>query len=418
MPSWWFWSLPLLLHRLRAALRSGRRLGLAGWSAAVLLAVLVLPLTGSYGVLPVLAVLGFIALLSGAARWSPRRRAVVAAAALLGVSIAFLVLLQVRGFTPWAADQAHNPVSQRLFNWRSAASIWHEHQLAGAGPGNFGVAYARHRLPGANETVVAHNTFLHVAAEGGILPGAALLLLALLLGWRALRRLVAAPAGGEGDGAQRALCYTVLALLLYACFEITVEFPGIGYPGIFLLSLASLRLFPPRGPLPVPPAREGAAAVPVSLQPAGAALLALVLLAGFLWTCTWYRGQEQLARAMTLAAQGPAVREEALRAADEASNWDPLNPEPRAVAGALLLLAGSEEHDPGLLINAGAAFRSAVALDLQRAFFHERLSVAHQGLGEGLAALVEADKAFRLYPLQPRYRDWRVEMLRRMGGGS
>ncbi len=411
-------TLPLLLHRARAARHNRSRRGMAGWGAALLLAAVVLPLTGSFGILPVLAVLGFIALLAGAPGWSTRRRVAVAGAALICVALAFVVVLQVRGFTPWAADQAHNPVSQRLFNWRSAVSIWHDHQLAGAGPGNFAVAYAGHRLPGANETVVAHNTYLHTAAEGGILPVTALVLLALLLGGGAVRRLLAGPAPGGDEEATRALSYASLALLLYACFEITVEFPGIGYPGIFLIALTSLRLFPPGTAAPEPAGGERSGRTPVSLEPAGAVVLALVLLAGFLWTGCWYRGQQHLARAMDLAAQGPAAREDALQAAEDASLWSPLDPEPHAVAGALLLAAGSETHDPGLIRHAGAAYGAATALDPRRAFFHERLSLVHHGLGEGLAALVEADKAFRCYPLQPRYRDRRAEMLRRVGGGS
>ncbi len=408
--------LPLLLHRARAAHGSGRRPALAGWGTALLLALLVLPLTGSYGALPVLAALGFIALLAGAPRWSPRRRAVTAGVALLCVTFAFVVVLQVRGFTPWAADQSHNPVSQRLFNWRSAASIWNEHPLTGAGPGNFGLAYARHRLPGANETMVAHNTWLHAAAEGGVLPGLSLAVLGLLLGWRTVRRLLSGPAGGSG--AQRAFCYAVLALLLYSCFEITVEFPGIGYPGVFLIALASRSLFPRPASAPASPAGGTDAAPAVSLEAPGAAVLALILSAAFLFSGTWYCGQEHHVRALALAAEGPSVKEEALQAARAASRWNPLNPEPHALRGALLLSAGAEQRAPETLREAGAAFQSASALDPDRAFFHERSSVVHEGLGQGLAAFLEADKAWRLYPLQPRYQNRRAELLRRAGGGS
>jgi O-antigen ligase len=406
-------ALPLLLHRARTAYGAGRQPALAGWGAAVLLALLVLPLTGSYGALPVLAALGFIALLAGAPRWSPRRRAVTAATALLCLIIVFVVVLQVRGFTPWDVDQSHNPVSQRLLNWRSAVSIWNEHPLSGAGPGNFGVAYARHRLPGANETVVAHNSWLHLAAEGGVLPGLSLAFLGLLLGWRTVRRLLSGRAGERGT--ERALCYTGLALLLYACFEITVEFPGIGYPGVFLIALGSRSLFPPPATVPAPPAGGDGAAPALSLEAPGGVVLALILTAAFLFTGSWYRGREHLSRALAQAAEGPPARELALRSAGAASRWNLLDPEPHALRGALLLSAGT---DPETLGEAGAAFRTASALDPDRAFFHERISVVHQGLGQGLAAFLEADRAWRLYPLQPRYRNRRAELLQRAGGGS
>jgi len=404
-------ALPLMLHRVRAALRR-HRAAAAGWAAAALLGLVVLTLTGSYGALPVLAALGFVALLARSSRWTPRRRAAAGGVAVLLAAAAFLVVFQVRGFTPWDAEQAHNPVRQRLFNWRAAAAAWQEHPLAGVGPGNFQVAYARHRPAGANETVVAHNTYLHLAAEGGTLPAVALAALALLLGWRILRRL--STAAGGGDGAGRAVGYAALALLLYGCFEITVEYPGIGYPGLLLIALAAAWSSPAVHPVARSEDRGASGMSVVSLEPAGAVVLALLLTAGFLWTGCWYLGRGHLERAILLTGEGAPARDEALDAARRAAAWNPLDPEPPAVRGALLLAAGAETGDPRLARRAATAFAAASALDPERAFFHHRLSVAHEAAGEGLSALVQAEKAFRLYPSQPRYRDRRAALIRQL----
>jgi len=395
--------LPLLFHRFTTARHGGRRPAVVGWGAALLLALGVLPLTGSFGVVPVLGVMGLTALLAGAHGWSPRQRAAMAALALVGVAVVFLVVLEVRGFTPWASEQAHNPVSQRLFNWRSACSIWLEHPLTGAGPGNFGVAYARHRLPGANETVVAHNSYLHLAAESGLLPGAALIIVVSLLGWRLGRRLLGAP--GEGEGGARALGYALLALLLYACFEITAEFPGIGYPGVFIAALASLSLFPPQE-------RE-----PGARSAIGGLIVGLVLVAGFAWSVAWYGGQLELERAVALAAGDPGERQESLVAAEAAAAWNPLDPEPWAVRGVVMLAAGRAEQDRDLIRRAGDAYLTASALDPERAFFHDRLSHVHQTLGRDLAAFLAADRAAALYPSESRYRERRQALLPVRGGG-
>jgi len=383
--------LPLMIYRCRSARGAQRQI----WLLPLLLAVLVLPLTGSFGSLPVLIVLGLAVFLPRAGRWSPARRATAAGAILLTAAIAFTLVLQVRGFTPWDPAQAHNPVSQRLFNWRSAVSIWQSHPLAGVGPGNFGVAYTRHRLPGANETVVAHNSYLHLLAEGGLLPGGLLIFLVLLLGRRLLRQLLA----GEGDGRERALSYAVLALLLYGCFEITVEFPGIGFPGIFLVALASRSLFPP-GECERPP-----------LRAPGAVFIAILLAAGFAWTGFWYGGRMQLEEAVSLAAEGPDARQASLTAAAAASSWNPLDPEPWVVRGAMLLATGQPQQ-------AGAAYGQAVALDPQRAFLHHRLSVVQERLGNRLLAFLAADRAHRIYPLEPRYHAQRQRLLQAAGGGS
>ncbi len=105
-------------------------------------------------------------------------------------------------------------------------------------------------------------------------------------------------------------------------------------------------------------------------------------------------------------------------AAATAARWNPLDPEPWAVRGALLLATGREQQDRELLRQAGEAFSLAISLDPQRAFFHDRLSVIHMGLEQRLPAFFEADRAWRLYPLAPRYQDRRQALLQIVGGGS
>lgn len=77
-------------------------------------------------------------------------------------------------------------VESRLDIWDTALSIWSTHPIIGVGPGGFPEAYAEARVPGKDFLPAtlfeppphAHNLFLHVLAEGGLL--ALLILLAVL----------------------------------------------------------------------------------------------------------------------------------------------------------------------------------------------------------------------------------------------
>ena len=76
--------------------------------------------------------------------------------------------------------------AERLKNWGQAVEIVRDHPLAGVGLGN----YSREvdpALAGDRSSIYAHNLFLDIAAETGILNAAVFLFLLLVSVWRNMR---------------------------------------------------------------------------------------------------------------------------------------------------------------------------------------------------------------------------------------
>jgi O-antigen ligase len=69
-------------------------------------------------------------------------------------------------------------VVERMAHWQAAWQMFLEHPLLGVGAGNYPAAYERYSLPGWSEPLGhAHNYYLNVAAESGVLGVVAIMLL-------------------------------------------------------------------------------------------------------------------------------------------------------------------------------------------------------------------------------------------------
>jgi hypothetical protein len=95
----------------------------------------------------------------------------------------------VRGLEVTDANFA---VLERMAHWQAAITMWTEHPWLGVGIGNYATAYPRYALPLWPLALGhAHNYYLNIAAEAGILGLAAYLFLlgtVLVTVWRAARR--------------------------------------------------------------------------------------------------------------------------------------------------------------------------------------------------------------------------------------
>jgi putative inorganic carbon (HCO3(-)) transporter len=87
---------------------------------------------------------------------------------------------------------ANFAVLERMAHWQSALSMWTDHPWLGVGIGNYEPAYGGYALPQWTEALGhAHNYYLNIAAESGLLGLAAYLLLwgtALVGAWHAAQR--------------------------------------------------------------------------------------------------------------------------------------------------------------------------------------------------------------------------------------
>lgn len=105
--------------------------------------------------------------------------------------IPYMGVMEVRGVEVTDANFA---VLERVAHWQSALKMWTDHPWLGVGIGNFEAVYSRYALPLWPLALGhAHNYYLNIAAEAGLLGLMTYLLLwgfALLAAWRAVRRSI------------------------------------------------------------------------------------------------------------------------------------------------------------------------------------------------------------------------------------
>ncbi|HDP35419.1 MAG TPA: O-antigen ligase domain-containing protein, partial [Candidatus Hydrogenedentes bacterium] len=146
--------------------------------------------------------------------------------------------LQEEGITPTATDLA-DPASLRLrFGyWRVALRMAWDNLFTGVGPGNFAIAYPAYQYIGAGDVREAHNGFLQMFAETGLLGGLLFALFWVYFGlWGAWRII------HETNTDEKCILlglYTgVTAFCLHAFLDINFSHPSlvmfaIVYAGLF-----------------------------------------------------------------------------------------------------------------------------------------------------------------------------------------
>ncbi|MCW2606967.1 MAG: hypothetical protein JWO60_1660 [Frankiales bacterium] len=171
---------------------------LSGGTAALGLVVAVLsdavqgPLAAAAGV----AVLAVAVVLDLPER---RRRPLLAALAVVsGLGLA-LLLVGVTGRGPASAFFSGVSFRNRTFYWQAAVSMWQRSPLYGVGLDSYGIRWRQERpieapreLGGDHYSDAAHDVFLQMSAQGGVVLGLAFLLFAGVVGFalvRGLRRL-------------------------------------------------------------------------------------------------------------------------------------------------------------------------------------------------------------------------------------
>jgi O-antigen ligase len=167
-----------------------------GRSMILVLAVVLLTIGVALGasrstMVALAAAAGYVALAAPAAR-EARRGSLRTLAVVVAASLAFLAYADVGRLLSRIDETRQLGLSQRAAIWRDTLGIIRDFPVAGAGAGNFSAAMKLYQTSDRtyfwNE---AHNEYLQVAAEGGLLvaaPAATALIALVVSGWRALRR--------------------------------------------------------------------------------------------------------------------------------------------------------------------------------------------------------------------------------------
>jgi O-antigen ligase/Tfp pilus assembly protein PilF len=223
--------LPLALLRFLQAPRL-RDAFAHGLTAALLLAALVFTYSrGAWIVLGAVVPLGVIILRP--LRWGPVITRFAMLAALVGVLIVMLPQTVASVNTAGAlatratsiVDPSDYSIQGRLNFWRAGLAIFRDHPLVGTGPGTFPAVHAAYQKDVRYYARDAHNFYIQVMSEMGVIGVGALLVLGASIGsmWR---RTLRAAGGKEEYPLLVGVGLGVLAFFLHSAFDMNWMFPA------------------------------------------------------------------------------------------------------------------------------------------------------------------------------------------------
>jgi len=130
----------------------------------------------------------------------------------------FLPYLEIPDVRGMHVTDENFAVVERLAHWQAALGMLNDRPLLGVGIGNYAPVYGGYALPGWEDPLGhAHNYYLHVAAETGLLGLGAYLLLVLAFfwyGWRSLPRV-----SGHWQGVALGILGVLAAFAVHSVFD-------------------------------------------------------------------------------------------------------------------------------------------------------------------------------------------------------
>jgi putative inorganic carbon (HCO3(-)) transporter len=131
----------------------------------------------------------------------------------------FVPLIGVRDIRSIEVTDANYASLERLAFWQAALDMWGDHPWLGVGFGNYQVAYADYALPKWREGLGhAHNYYLNVAAETGLIG-----LVSYLVLWGAALWQTAKAIRRSGDFYAKALALGALGILVHVSVHNIVD---------------------------------------------------------------------------------------------------------------------------------------------------------------------------------------------------
>jgi O-antigen ligase len=177
----------------------------------------------------------------GAAAWLFRRRSPRAALGAVVAAIALIVAV-----LQWAGGDAAlhrfssdtNSLAMRLDIWRISTGIVRSFPLVGTGLNTFGVAMLVYQPPAESHYNEAHNDYLQLLVEGGVIT-LVVVLVAIVAAALAIRsRFRAGDDGGEARWVRAGATTGLVAIALQSLVEFSLQMPGNAALFSVLLALA------------------------------------------------------------------------------------------------------------------------------------------------------------------------------------
>jgi len=317
---------------------------------------------------------------------------------ILVLALIFTGLSLARPDNPLATIE-NNPLVLRALNWRTTIEIIKDNPLIGKGLDTFGLIYPSYQQPGVNVVHHAHNTYLQLGVEMGIIGTVVFLWFACWWFWRTVR-LVKETKDKKLRAWVGSLMVAGMAFFIHHAFDFEFYMPSVTLAGFAVLALTvSAQKKDKVYKIAVKKKRR---LLCIAAGFIGAIAASLLLLVPFY-------GQTHFQRAQSLFKSGPYFAEAAAAEFKKALRLDPHNSEYHHRYGVLLVQRLSRPHE-GI-----AEVQEAIHLSPWRHYYHFDLGMIYLLAEQREKGLEEIKKASQLYPLNEDYHQWLRRIYLQMG---
>ncbi len=193
------------------------------WLLAPFLIIIALALTKSLGVW--LSLIGTITVLFFISYNTIKKRRLILISFIICIISVLVFIVLNRWNRLINMENPHNSITQRLNYWRTAIAVIKDHPVLGIGPGNFQEVFLKYKVGLSTDTRYAHNIFLQIWSETGILG---------LLGMISLIVVVVT----KNTVKSKYLFLAGLSFLLHNLIELTYFIPEVGLFWWIIIGLA------------------------------------------------------------------------------------------------------------------------------------------------------------------------------------
>ncbi len=323
---------------------------------------------------------GFVAVAISGLVWlacsrSEKKRWVWGGVAL--VALAAVVAVALKG--GWA-HLGRSSMEARLDYWGGAVRIIRDYPLLGTGPGTFGSIYMKYKTAMTEEAQLAHNNFLQMWSDSGVMAFVVFVALWGVGLWEAVRW-----ARQRGDMVGAALAAALTGWTVHGLVDFDLYVPGIAVPAFGLLGIVQ--------------GTKTSNELPCARRGGGVAWRIRLVITGIMMvTVLWFEGRMIMAANAygELQAIPEMDKERQLHTAATACRYAPLNPHYWSALGDVAF----RMKDVQLTIE---CYQRAAELDPMRSSRHARLARAYRKIGQRELAMAAFRRAMTLNPTEPAY---------------
>jgi hypothetical protein len=317
---------------------------------------------------------------------------------VLVLALIFAGLSLTRPDNPFASI-ANNPMVLRVLNWGATLEIIKDAPLLGKGLHTFGFVYPSYQRPGVNIVHHAHNTYLQLGVEMGIIGSLVFIWFACWWSWRTLN-VFRESRDKESRIWTGALMVAGMAFFIHNALDFEFYLPSVTLAGFTVLALAvgvrkrdKVYRIAVKG--------RGKALYPV-LGFAAALMISLLSLFPLYGEMHFQKAKNCLESKVNFSKWAALELQKAIR-------LDPRNSQYHYHYGVLLVQRLSR-HREGI-----AEIQKAIRLSPWRHYYHFDLGMIYLISGEREKGLAEIKKASQLFPLNEEYHQWLRSIYLEMG---